>query len=327
MSYSAIAKALKLENATVSEVGVKASCPLAPWTHSNGTDSRPSFSINAHKGSYWYGCRACNHSGAITDLLGDLYLHTKDLNYVKLIPKVAELEASDNLEALPEEKIIELDEELYDILPPVTDYKIATDYCISRGISPETCDRINLTYHPEWKRIIFKIRNYKGKLLGHTGRYILPDDPTSRIPKILTTALSGTKKTLLGIHKVVSNKPIILVEGLFMYARLHEFGLDDKFNILATMGTGVTKIQRQLLISLSLPVYLLLDNDDSGNRAMFVGTNKLPPLKDLCEHMLVYKLTYPEGIKDPDDLTKDQVCVMIDNAQVIVNKPKRSRIK
>ena len=328
MSYSAIAKALELTNAVATEVGVKASCPLAPWTHGSGTDSRPSFSINAHKGKYWYGCRACNHTGSIDDLLVELHGYTKDLKYVRLMPKMAKLEASDELEILPEAKIIELTEELYDIIPPVTDYKVSMDYCAARGISPETCDRLNLGYHPEKKRIVFNIYNYRGKLLGHTGRFIfkITGEYKDKVPKILTTALSGVKKTLLGIHKVDNSKPVILVEGLFMYARLHEFGLDEKYNILATMGTGVTKIQRELLISLSLPTYMMLDNDDSGNKAMFLGTNKLPPLKDMCEHMVVYKVTYPEGIKDPDDLIKDQIYAMIDSAEVIANKPKRRKI-
>jgi len=305
---------LNLENASAAKGDLKASCPLAKWTHKNGTDSKPSFGINYKNGVYMYGCRACGHSGLLPDLFTELYVRTKNFDYLSNMEFLEKLEGAFGDYVYEAINDWYLNEEYHrDILPPVTDYKVALDYCLTRGISAKTCDRLKLTYHPEMKRVVFTIYSYSGKLLGHTGRSINPKADL----KILTTANPTIKRTLLGIHKLDRNKPILVVEGLFMYAKLHEYNLDDKYNILATMGTGVSSHQRELLVSFGLPVYLMLDNDESGRNATYVGTKKTPALKELALYVPVLILQYPQGIEDPDLLTEAQICDMIRNAELV----------
>lgn len=305
---------LNLENASATNGDLKASCPLAKWTHKNGTDSRPSFTINFKNGVYMYGCRACGCSGLLPDLFTELFIRTKDFNYLVKIEELEKLEGAFGEYKYEAVNDWYLNEDYYkDVLPPVTDYKIALDYCTNRGISAQTCDRLKLTYHPEMKRVIFTIYSYSGRLIGHTGRSINPEANL----KILTTANPTIKRTLLGIHKLDTSKPILVVEGLFMYAKLHEYNLDSKYNILATMGTGVSSHQRELLVSFGLPVYLMLDNDESGRNATYVGTKTTPALKELALYVPVLILQYPKGIEDPDLLTETQICDMIKNAELV----------
>lgn len=326
LSY--LSRALNLQKASINKDELTGCCPLAPWEHEGGTDNNPSFKIKELNGTLVYGCMSCGHKGRIDDLIvRQLFKRTKDRNYLKIFHSlIHEYEIStDNAQTLEKHKDIYLNKAVYeDILPDVTEYKAAMDYCIGqRFLTEETCDRLGLKYHPEFRRIVFSIYDYYGRLLGHTGRATDPE----AVPKIWTTVNSTIKRNHLGIHKLKLDKPTILVEGLFIYAMFHQFGLDKDYNILCTMGVSITSAQVQQLISISTPLILFLDNDEAGRNAMYGKTGSpKKSLKDLCTFMPVYSVEYPEGISDPDDLTREQVYSMLAN-KTLINVGKKARAK
>lgn len=323
-----LSKALELNKAVINKDELSGCCPLAPWEHAGGVDNNPSFKVKELNGTLVYGCMSCGHKGRIDGLLfGQLYKRTRDRKYLKILHSLLhEYEVETKGVGKPQKhKDIYLNKAVYeDILPDVTEYKLAMDYCIGkRGLTEETCDRLGLKYHPEFKRIVFPIYDYEGRLLGHTARATEKDT----IPKIWTTVNSTIKRNHLGIHKLKLDRPTILVEGLFIYAMFHQFGLDKDYNILCTMGVSVTTAQIQQLIAVSTPLILFLDNDEAGRNAMYGKTGSpKKSLKDLCTFMPVYSVEYPEGITDPDDLTKEQVYSMLEN-RTLINTGKKPRAK
>ena len=312
-----IADKFNLENVKFKDNSLMCSCPFAEWRHEKGRDSRPSFGIRiTDRGRIVYKCMACHSRGDLHDLASFLFKKHKDDKYLEALAEIRKnitVDLSTPRSKKPIKTVV-LNRQVHEsICPPVIDYKEALSYCENRGISADTCNRLNLSYHPEDKRIIFHIYSYKGEYLGCSGRSIEPDNKI----KVLTTKTKTIKHTFIGAHKIDLAKPVLLVEGLFMYAKMHEYQLDKKFNILAAMGSTLSAEQRDLLISISCDVYLFFDNDQAGLIGIFGGNGLKGVNKELGKYLNLYYLNYPNNITDPDLLSNQQVADMIEGATYI----------
>ena len=142
-------------------------------------------------------------------------------------------------------------------------------------------------------RLIFPIFNEEKQIIGFSGRSL----QESQMPKYTATPNSAhyNKSLILyGLNTVKKNKPIILVEGNFDYLRLVKHG----FNVLAQLGSALTKEQCQLLKRLSGKVILLYDGDNAGENIS--RQNAL----SLVEHGVVCRVTTMIKDFDPDSYTE-----------------------
>lgn len=278
------------------------SCPLAPFKKEHGfkEDRHPSAGIVQHEDTYIWNCFCCKSKGNINQLIDQLstlrkrdYSHLKYLCDEVFIPDFDEIGNYDMLEPF--------DEELAELLFEPMD-KYAKAYVSSRGVSDDTCSKLGLLYDPEYRRIVFPVRDRKGTLYGFTARSIDSE------PKIFNYADVPISKFVLGSHLWKNGRPTIIVEGLFSYARLHEISKHKQFpfNIGALMGSSMSKDQAQILINQGNdPVYFLLDDDPAGQ----AGTKKA--YDKLKDQLPVFILKYPEGKNDPADLTSDELYSMV----------------
>lgn len=327
MNFNDLIKELDLKNPSIEGDELKCSCPLAKWEHSKGSDSSPSFGFKLESnGAVIYHCLSCKSKGTLNKLLDILTIRTGDMKYELLWSKLQDFEQVEQEPEYTYSPKLALDNELYEwIFEDVLDYKDAREYIKSRGINLSTCTRLNVKYDPEERRLIFFVYDYVNNLVGFQGRAIYPD------PYVKTRNKSKMPiaHVFLGMHKFVHNKPIILVEGLFMYLKMHDMGFDIDYNIFCVLGSAISKEKREFLKGMGCPVYFLLDNDDAGNMGSF-GTKNVKNLSsifkgdgikgataELCKHMNVYRVIYPEGIQDPDVLSKDQIKSMLENAQLM----------
>lgn len=330
MNFKDLARVLGLNNVSYSAEELHCSCPLAHWTHDKGSDSSPSFSFKIMPNkAIIYNCFSCKSSGRIEGLLQILYDKTKNLDYLRFlldIDNVTELVYEES--ATYDEDLI-LRKEIYEnIFEDVRDYIDARHYVENRGISINTCDRLNIKYDPEEKRIVFMIYDYDNNLVGYVGRSI---DPNNQVKARNKTGLP-VKYVYMGMNKMTLDKPTILVEGLFMYLKMHEYGLDLQYNILANLGSTVSVQKKEFLKGLGLPLYLFFDNDKAGNKGAY-GTSEIETIPtalisntnksiagELSKHILVYRVIYPDGVVDPDDLSKDEVNHMLNSAELVRRK-------
>ena len=181
-----LANKLKLQNVKMKSDSLMSSCPFAKWKHAKKSDSRPSFSLCVKDtGMVVYSCFACGSRGTAKDLAAKLFELNKDPEMLDVIAYIEEHMKFDldNVIHVKKEEPIFLDEEVHgELCPLVTDHREGLQYCLSRGISKETCERLDLRYHPEDRRVIFKVYDYSGRLLGMSGR---STDPNNNL-KILT---------------------------------------------------------------------------------------------------------------------------------------------
>lgn len=302
---------------------VQARCPFAGTRHASGTDRTPSFGIKAGTQS-WYNCLACKSKGKLIDLPGELGMpgHEEiahDLLISEATGIVFEPDTYESLEDLPP-----LPEGVYgDLFYSVDGAALA--YLESRGISMETADRIGLGDWPEEQRVMFPIRGFDRNLYGWTGRSY---DPTVTRAKVWN--LKGVDKSchLLGAEHCTCDRPIVAVEGLMFYARLHELRIQDQLGVdpVAVMGSNLSFEQADLLAQIGQPVTLFLDGDKAGKIGMWGDEKKQTTgaVQLLSKGLLTRYVTYPGKLQDPDDLTDDQVLSMIEDAKVYARKRVRA---
>jgi DNA primase len=120
-------------------------------------------------------------------------------------------------------------------------------------------------------RILFPIRDERGRMAGFGARVVNPED----LPKFLNspqTALFDKSRLLYGLER--ARKPIrtrdqaVIVEGYLDVIALHQAGYA---NVVSPMGTALTETQLRLLKRLTRRIVLALDADAAGDKATLRG--------------------------------------------------------
>jgi DNA primase len=144
-------------------------------------------------------------------------------------------------------------------------------------------------------RIVFPIRDARGRVQGFGARALLPDQK----PKYVNSPegeLYSKRRTLYGIERaraqIVKGESAVVVEGYTDVIACHQAGIR---NAVAIMGTAITPEQVKILSAYANEAVLALDADRAGREAMLraqrVGAAKL--------RLRVARM--PAG-KDPADL-------------------------
>jgi len=285
----------------LSDNKIRASCPLAPFLHKKGTDRNPSCGFIANdEGPTGYHCFTCNSKGTLVSLLYELHGFGKDLSF-SFIEEVKRKETFSPLNKIRnykdkwskvsanrnlfEEKEVEWEKEL-------ENYKgVVHKYIIERGIKREICERWELGYDKEKKRVIFPIRSMKGGLVGAISRTVLPDVE----PPYLTHLNFKKSHYLYGEQFLVpKNKStlsesldyglpgqegVLLVEGTMDALWLSQMGYD---NVVSLMTATISEKQAKKLLQIGRPVYLLLDWDIAGIQG------RKSVIKQLFEKVLLF---------------------------------------
>lgn len=185
-------------------------------------------------------------------------------------------------------------------------------------------------------RIIFPIRDARGRMAGFGGRILDPND----IPKFLNspqTPVFDKSALLYGLERartpIRALDQVVLVEGYLDVIALHQAGFT---NTVSPMGTALTEHQLRLLKRLTQRFILALDPDAAGDKATLRGlqlaretldreTEPVFDARGLLAHETrlqadIRVTTLPEGM-DPDDVVKRDPAEwqkILDNARPVV---------
>ena len=144
-------------------------------------------------------------------------------------------------------------------------------------------------------RIIFPIHDLEGNPVGFTGR-IYTDSNQARYINSKESNIFKKGQILFNYHRAQSEikkqKEVIIVEGNMDAIRLYSQGIK---NVVALMGTSLTKDQVNILKKLRAKIILMLDNDEAGEIATYQNGNIL---EENQLNPLVIRLS---GAKDPDE--------------------------
>jgi DNA primase len=168
-------------------------------------------------------------------------------------------------------------------------------------------------------RIVFPIRDARGRMAGFGGRILDPND----VPKFLNspqTPVFDKSALLYGLERartpIRALDQVVIVEGYLDVIALHQAGFT---NTVSPMGTALTEHQLRLLKRLTQRFILALDPDAAGDKATLRGLQlaretldrQTEPVFDahgLLAHETrlqadIRVTTLPEGL-DPDDVVR-----------------------
>ncbi|MBP5307970.1 MAG: DNA primase, partial [Clostridia bacterium] len=150
----------------------------------------------------------------------------------------------------------------------------------------------------EAKRLIFPIISAMGDVIAFGGR-VLEKTDFGKYKNTRETPLFVKNKTLYNINQIKKQKAagplkeIIIVEGYMDTVSLYSAGF---INVVASMGTSLTKEQARLLKRYTENVLICYDGDFAGQAANIRGLEILK-----AEGLNVKVVSLPEGM-DPDDV-------------------------
>lgn len=144
-------------------------------------------------------------------------------------------------------------------------------------------------------RIMFPLFNTNGDTIGFSGR-IYNTKSDSKYINTRETLIFKKGENLYNYHlakdEARKEKSLIVVEGFMDVIRLYSIGVK---NVVALMGTSLTKEQTTLIKRTSTNIILMLDGDNSGKKAIVNVGHILEE-----ENLRVNVVALPEEL-DPDE--------------------------
>lgn len=254
-------------------------------------ENTPSFMVNDEKEVYH--CFGCGAHGDIFSFL--METHKKPFaEILEELCKTYNIPYKKNTSLPPNNKTQEI---LNDALIIYGDYLKETpeikNYLLKRGINQDLIEHFHLGYAPQNKgvlsllkkysleeikeagiissgsfdrlrnRIIFPIFNEQKKPIAFAGRVL-----TEEKPKYINsgeTCLFSKNLCLYNINNVTMNhKDLFLVEGYIDVITMTKYGFT---NVVASMGTSVSKSQLFILLKRTKKIYIIFDGDACGIKA------------------------------------------------------------
>ena len=188
------------------------------------------------------------------------------------------------------------------------DFNALPEYLTGKGYAVEDCldcgvlarnDKGRL-FDSQGGRLIFPIINAFDEVVGFGGRVLQKGD-YAKYKNTKETMLFDKSKTLYNVNllkklkreQTISN--VIIVEGYMDTISLYQAGFK---NVVASMGTALTKDQARLVKRYSENVLISYDGDFAGQSADLRGIEILS-----SEGLNVRVVPMPDGL-DPDDVAK-----------------------
>jgi len=273
------------QNLKISGENIMMSCPL--HIHK---DNSPSFGINVETGQW--NCFTCGHSGNSIESLSYI-LHMPELlklfNYTSTTELVNRLKFKLNGKNIKKEETPKYFVQYY-----MMNY--VHDYLGNRGISKEIAEKFNIGFDPIQKAVVFPV--YKEEeLTGFTYRLTKP----GALRYIHEVEKS---QTVYGSQFLKSGR-VIVVEGNVDVLRAYSMGYD---NVVAIMGTKLSKDQEELINKYATEIVFALDNDFNKPKNWGqMATKKIASYYLKKYSMPLSVVTYPIGAKDFGDLKTNNI--------------------
>lgn len=289
---------------------VSAPCPLAPWRHDRGTDRSPSFGVKIQSnGPSNFNCFTCHQRGSLSRLIKEIGRRTgTDLSGLITDTDREELLGGD----MPEwgrrtKHTPALGDPVNENVLFAYEAAVGHPYLRARGVPDSIIVQFGLLYDPDDRgvpRILAPVRHVDGKLYGFLGRAT-----TEAQPKVRDYFGLPKRSLVFGMDKVATapNRRVVLTEGVFDALRVCQHG----YKGVAALHSNLTDEQAKILRNNAESVVIMFDNDKAGSLGAKIVTEKLRG------YLPLFRVKYPEGVNDPDELTAEEMDRMLRKARMV----------
>lgn len=292
-----------------------APCPF----HKGGRERRPSFGLNLQTGLSF--CHTCHQGWSFRTLLFDLGLGPRRVDHemAKVPPEFSS----------PARRRCTFKGELEFTAGDVLPETLLAPYrkrCPSRllraGFDRDTLRHFEVGYDRGEERVIYPVRNHRGSLINIIGRvheHRRGEGQPKHFPLMREIRgflddrqwKPGPKRYLWNLHRIYPTAfhhgidQVIVVEGFKQLMWVWQAGYK---NVVALLGSHVSRAQRSLLHMLGCDLLLFLDNDPAGRE----GTLEIA--KRMIGIQMVRVCEYPvDERQQPDGLDEEQIRDCIEN--------------
>lgn len=310
-------------------------CPFHGNTHT------PSFSVSRTNGAYICFNHSCGLSGTLTDLVKKiprkdgtflnefearrLILKKKGETQVDVLTQIQEiLSSKPEFVEFPNETIDRMYNAFWSY-PEVVRYMVE-----ERGFEEETLDYFKIGYSSVKDIIAVPMHDPDGMPIGVIGR---PANPESRAFK--NSKNLPVSKTLWNFHRAKRHgDTVIITEASFDGMRVHQAGYP---NVVATLGGNFSPFHFDLIDRTFSKIVIMTDFDDKKKYVyqncakckkrkinLCVGHNPGRDLgvtiaaglqrKQIFWASMQDGMVYPDGAKDPGEMTDNQIRQCLKNA-------------
>lgn len=269
---------------------IMVSCPY----HKGGQETRPSAGIRVKDGMFH--CLACGETHSITELISFCFGHENDYTGWKGYEWILKNFATTEVE---NRKMMKLDLQrtsTYKQQEFVTEeeldtYRYTHPYMYKRGLTDNVIDLFDIGYDKSCNCITFPVRDVNGNCLFVARR--------STMTKYFNYP-SGAEKPIYGLYELTTlpqyPTDVVICESMLDALKLWTVG---KYAI-ALNGLGSSTQYKQLNSMPCRKFILCTDMDNAGLSARTTLANNI-------HHKLIMEYILPEGRKDANDCTYDEL--------------------
>lgn len=281
---------------------IMAKCPFHAGKHGH-EEQNPSFTMSLTQGLYY--CFSCHERGNLITFLRNIGVPRiaieRQYKYV-----IEEVQRRSPQRAQPLQKLALGNQPLPESLLGVLD-KCPTDL-INEGYDEELLQRLDVGFDDLHMRITYPLRDLQGTLIGISGRAVNDQRPRY---KVYDTEYRDWE---LPIHKTFKSHvlwnghlvypqaffanqlPLVVVEGFKACMSVIQAGYP---NVVAILGSMLSKQQQWQIERLASEVFLFLDNNKAGfHGTVWAGMDLGVPTR---------LVSYPDDREQPSDLTKEEI--------------------
>lgn len=182
---------------------------------------------------------------------------------------------------------------------------LLTNLLMKKNYSPNSLLKSGLIVKNEYgyndiyyNRIMFPLWDLNGRIVGYSGR-VYEDEDSSKYINTRETEIFKKGEILYNYHRAKEEcrikQSVIVMEGFMDVIRAYTIGVK---NVVATMGTAVTKSQAMLLKKMAKDIILCFDSDDAGYKAVINCSEELNKVG------ITPKVVILDDELDPDDYIK-----------------------
>ena len=173
-------------------------------------------------------------------------------------------------------------------------------YLATRGIAGQTAMDFGVGFYAGpglmSQRLVIPIHNAQGELVAYCGRSLDQTQPRYRFPPGFAKS-----QILFNFHRAATTTDqfVVVVEGFFDCFKVHQAGIRS---VVALMGASLYKDPQRALTERFRQIVLMLDGDETGQRASRTITNQLRRY----QHCSLKLIRLPDD-RQPDQLPADVI--------------------
>lgn len=299
ISTSSIEKAVfELLRGQNIEIHTQSSTEVAIYCPFHRNENSPACYINVKTGLWQCFNPSCGKKGNFRQLYKHMTGKTYGREWV-LDPVNLQRELNNALVISKEDQELSIDNVVVDYnSDDVKNLSTITD----RGYSLDILKYFEVGYSKVKERVVIPVRDSHYKLVGLIGRAT----QDGQDPRYLYNKGFRRADVLFNIQNAKHHESVIVCEGSLDAIKVAQAGYK---NVVATLGAKISPNQVKMIKRFFDSITVFSDADDAGREMRRA-------IIDECCGKEIFTVEIPDGLKDPGDMTEQQIIQALDNKKL-----------